>query len=50
LERPLSEPQSLMKLLTLPTITTRIDSKEKDPIVNFAKSVILTSDQYISVA
>jgi hypothetical protein len=50
LERPLSEPQSLTKLLKLPTIIARIGSKKKDPIVNFAKSVILTSDQYISAA
>jgi hypothetical protein len=39
---------SITKFLTLPTITVQINSKRKDPVVNFAISLILTSDQYIS--
>jgi hypothetical protein len=46
-DRPAPEAPSVTKFLTLPTITARINTKRKDPIVNFAKSLILTSDQYI---
>jgi hypothetical protein len=46
---PTPEAPSVTKFLTLPTITARINTKRKDPIVNFAKSLIRTSDQYISV-
>jgi hypothetical protein len=33
----------------LPTVTARINPKKRDPIVNFAKLVIFTFDQYIEV-
>jgi hypothetical protein len=36
-----------MTFLTLSTITTEINSKTKDPILNFVKSFILTSNEYI---
>jgi hypothetical protein len=38
------EPQSSTRFLTLPIVTTRINLKRGDPLVNFAKSIILTSD------
>ena len=44
------EPHSLTRFLTLPTVTTRINPKKQDPIVNFAKSVILILDQYVEAA
>jgi hypothetical protein len=37
-------PHSMTRFLTLPTITARINPNKRDPIVNFAKSVILTLD------
>jgi hypothetical protein len=40
----------MTRFLMLPTVTTRINPKKRDPIVNFAKSVILTSDQYVEAA
>jgi hypothetical protein len=43
------EPPSITKFLTLPTIIAQINPKTKDPIVNFAKSLIFTSNQYSSV-
>ena len=50
LDPAIMEPQSLTRFLTLPTVTARINPKKRDPIVNFAKSVILTSNQYIEAA
>ena len=43
-----NEPESITCFLTLPTITQRCNPHTKDPIVDFSKSVILTSDQYIA--
>jgi hypothetical protein len=45
---PVFEQASITKFLTLPTIIACINSKRQDPIINFAKSLIFTSDQYIS--
>lgn len=49
LEQGILEPQSITRFLTLPSLTKRINPKKWDPIVNFAKLIILTSDQYIEV-
>jgi hypothetical protein len=46
---PNRNPDSITTFLTLPTITVRIESKKKDPIINLSKSLILTSEQYIVV-
>ena len=40
------EPESITRFLTLPTITTRACSRSRDPLLDFTKSKILTSDEY----
>jgi hypothetical protein len=40
------EPESITRFLTLPTITARASSRRKDPLLDFTKSKILTSDEY----
>jgi hypothetical protein len=47
LDPAISEPQSMTRFFTLPTVIARINPKRGDPIVNFAKSINLTSDQYV---
>ena len=42
------EPNSITRFLTLPTIAARVSSKRKDPLLDFTKSKILTSDEYTS--
>jgi hypothetical protein len=44
------EPKSITCFLTLPTIMQQCNPRTKDPTVDFLKSVILTSDQYIAAA
>jgi hypothetical protein len=39
---------SLTYFLTLPTVATRVSNRKRDPIVDFTKSIILTSNTYIS--
>jgi hypothetical protein len=41
------EDRSIIKFLTLPTISARVSNKKRDPIVDFSKSIMLTSDAYI---
>jgi hypothetical protein len=43
----ISKPQSSTRFLMLLTVTTRINPKRGDPLVNFKKSIILASDQYV---
>ena len=40
------EPESITRFLTLPTIAARVSSKCRDPLLDFTKSKILTSDEY----
>ena len=40
------EPESITRFLTLPTIAARASSKCRDPLLDFTKSKILTSDEY----
>ena len=40
------EPQSITRFLTLPTTTARASSRRRDPLLDFTKSIILTSDEY----
>ena len=42
------DPDSIITFLTLPTITARIESKKKDLVINFSKSLILRLEQYIA--
>ena len=44
------ELQSLTTFLTLPTVTARANPAKNDPIINFAKSIVLTPDQYLQAA
>jgi hypothetical protein len=44
------ENPSITKFLTLPTTSARVSNKKQDPIVEFTKSIMLTSDAYIQVA
>ena len=44
------ELQSITTFLTLPIVTARANLGKKDPIINFAKSIVLTSDQYLQAA
>jgi hypothetical protein len=44
LELGMVEPKSITTFLILPTITARVNPRKKDPIVSFAKSIILTSE------
>jgi hypothetical protein len=39
--------RSITKFLILPTISARVSNKKRDPIVDFSKSIMLTSDAYI---
>jgi hypothetical protein len=40
--------QSITRFLTLPIVTQRSNPRNRDPVVDFTKSVILTSDQYLA--
>ena len=48
-DHPNRDLDSITTFLTLPTNTARIESKKKYPVINFSKSLILTSEQYITV-
>jgi hypothetical protein len=39
---------SITQFLTLATVATRVSRRSKDPIMDFSKSIMLTSDQYIN--
>jgi hypothetical protein len=41
------ENPSITKFLTLPTTSARVSNKKQDPIIEFTKSIMLTSDAYI---
>jgi hypothetical protein len=45
-----SDPHSIMQFLQLPTVTTRVNSTRKDPIIDYTKSIILSSSQYIEAS
>ena len=42
--------ESITCFLTLPSITPQVSQRHQDPIMDFTKSIILTSDEYIEVA
>jgi hypothetical protein len=42
------EPKSITRFLTLPIVMQRCNPRTKDPVVDFSKSIILTSDQYVA--
>ena len=42
--------ESITRFLTLPTVAQRLNARHHDPIMDFSKSIMLTSDQYISAA
>ena len=46
LDTNVTEPDSITRFLQLPTFTPRASSRRKNPIVDFAKSIILTCDAY----
>jgi hypothetical protein len=39
---------SITRFLTLPTVAARVNARHRDPIMDFSKSIMLTSEQYIS--
>lgn len=41
---------SITQFLSLPTVAARVNRRSKDPIMDFSKSIMLTSDQYINAA
>ena len=41
---------SITQFLTLPTVAARINPRKRDPILDFSKSIMLTSEQYINAA
>ena len=45
-----SDPYSIIQFLQLPTITTRVKSRRGDPIIDYTKSIILSSSQYVEAA
>jgi hypothetical protein len=50
LDPTMSIPESITQFLTLPTITVRVNPQTRltDPVVDFTKSSILTSDGYLN--
>ena len=42
--------ESITRFLTVPSIAPRVTQRHQDPIMDFTKSIILTSDKYIEVA
>jgi hypothetical protein len=48
LDPDVSHPNSITRFLNLPTVIECSKPNTKDPIVNFAKSVILTLDEYVA--
>jgi hypothetical protein len=49
LDPEVSQSESITRFLTLPTITTRENPRERDPLVNFVKSIILIYDRYVPI-
>ena len=41
---------SITRFLTLSTMTPRVSYKHRDPIIDFTKSIMLTSDEYMQAA
>lgn len=50
LDPDVSQPESITQFLQLPTFAPRANSRRRDPIVDFAKSIILTSHAYEEAA
>ena len=51
LDAEVPRPESITHFLTLPSVTERPNPRRRlDPIINFTKSVMLTSDQYVEAA
>lgn len=47
-ERDGDATDSIRRFLTLPTVTARVTQKFRDPIMDFTKSIMLTSDEYVN--
>lgn len=41
---------SITQFLTLPTVSARVSTRSRDPIMNFSKFIMLMSEQYIEAA
>lgn len=41
---------SITQFLTLPIVAARVNTRSRDPIMDFSKPIMLTSDQYIAAA
>lgn len=50
LEANPNDVESITRFLTLPTVAARVNARHRDPIMDFSKSIMLTSEQYISAA
>lgn len=50
LEASLDGVESITRFITLPTVVARVNARHRDPIMDFSKSIMLTSEQYISAA
>jgi hypothetical protein len=50
LDPTVSAPESITQFLILPTITARANPQRRltDPVVDFTKSIMLTSDGYLN--
>ena len=46
----IKNPELIMTFLTLPAAAPRATSRRRDPIMDLTKSVMLTSDEYITAA
>ena len=42
--------ESITRFLTLPTVVPWVNARHRDPVMDFSKLIMLTSDQYISAA
>ena len=42
--------ESITRFLTVPIVAQRVNARHRDPIMDFNKSIMLTSEQYISAA
>lgn len=50
MEKTVNVVGSITQFLTLPTVAARVNACSHDPIMDFSKSIMLTSKQYITIA
>lgn len=50
LEAGIDGVESITRFLTLLTVAARVNARHHDPIMDFSKSIMLSSEQYISAA